>query len=438
MVGNTKFIQYWYMTWKNLKWGGRNTFNKYRKMSKTGINNESQIKDLTETEEPKPLATRGQYREDRNRLVFSREEFYHIVWKESLLSLSKKYRISDVGLRKICIRMNIPLPKNVHWAKIYAGKSVPISKLPKTDKEGQQVTLFLRTGKDKDQEDIKTVINTLQKKFENDPELKLNALSRSIETEPSIEAARSVLTNPKANYSRISGLIGCSVRGQLDINIGGNSVDRALDFMNSLLWLFKQRGHKVKISDDKTYVVIGTQEIRIYLREKLRKQVEATTYGHITRYIPNGILSFKAIAAFSSEIEWRDGKLPIEQRLSKILAYLEAKAQIEDKKERVRETIRRREEKRQKKALALRHRKEEELLKLKNLLAEANRWHQSRILRGYITSFESHSTNDVSTELAPKIAWMRKKADWFDPLIEEFDELLAEVDRNTLKFKEAK
>lgn len=97
-------------------------------MSKTGTNNESQIKDLTETQEPKPLATRSQYRVDRNRLVFSRQEFYDLVWKESLLSLSKKYRISDVGLRKICIRMNIPLPKNGHWAKIYAGKSVPISK----------------------------------------------------------------------------------------------------------------------------------------------------------------------------------------------------------------------------------------------------------------------------------------------------------------------
>jgi hypothetical protein len=424
------------MTWKNRKWGGRNTLYKYRKMSRTSVNNESQIEDLIEPKEVKPLATRGQYRVYRNRLVFSREEFYDLVWKESLLSLSKKYRISDVGLRKICIRMNIPLPKNGHWAKIYAGKSVPISKLPKTTKEGQQVTLFLRTGKDKEQEDIKTVINALQNKFENDPELKLNISNRVIEADPSIEAARSVLTNPKANYSRISGLIGCSVRGQLDINIGENSVDRALDFLNSLLWLFKQRGHKVKISEDKTYVVIGTQEIRIYFREKLKKVIEATTYGHTTKYIPNGILAFKAIAMFSSEIEWRDGKLPIEQHLSKILAYLEAKAQIEEKKERMREIVRRREEQRQKEAVALRQKKEHELLKFKKLLAEANRWHQSRILNDYITSLESDS-NNTSVDLVSKLAWMRKKADWFNPLKEEFDELLTEVDRNSLKFIEA-
>ncbi len=42
----------------------------------------------------------------------SREELYNLVWSEPFSTLSKKYAISDVGLRKACIRMNIPLPRN--------------------------------------------------------------------------------------------------------------------------------------------------------------------------------------------------------------------------------------------------------------------------------------------------------------------------------------
>ena len=42
--------------------------------------------------------------------TFTRQELYELVWSESMLSLSKKYNISDTALRKICKRMNIPLP----------------------------------------------------------------------------------------------------------------------------------------------------------------------------------------------------------------------------------------------------------------------------------------------------------------------------------------
>lgn len=56
---------------------------------------------------------------------FTRKELYDLVLKVPLLALSKKYDISDVGLRKVCIRMNIPLPKSGHWQKLRYGKKSP-------------------------------------------------------------------------------------------------------------------------------------------------------------------------------------------------------------------------------------------------------------------------------------------------------------------------
>ncbi|WP_143019774.1 hypothetical protein [Niabella drilacis] len=50
--------------------------------------------------------------------TFSRQQLYDLVWSESLLALSKKYDISDIGLLKVCKHRNIPLPGMEHWNKV--------------------------------------------------------------------------------------------------------------------------------------------------------------------------------------------------------------------------------------------------------------------------------------------------------------------------------
>lgn len=44
------------------------------------------------------------------------------VWSASLLTLSKKYGVSDNAIRHRCQRRNIPLPPSGYWAKFRAGK----------------------------------------------------------------------------------------------------------------------------------------------------------------------------------------------------------------------------------------------------------------------------------------------------------------------------
>ena len=48
-----------------------------------------------------------------NSTNFSRQ-LHGLFWSESLLAISKKYNISDVGLRKACIRLKkrFPLEKS--------------------------------------------------------------------------------------------------------------------------------------------------------------------------------------------------------------------------------------------------------------------------------------------------------------------------------------
>jgi Mor family transcriptional regulator len=56
---------------------------------------------------------------------YNREEIYEEIWSEAIQKVAKKYNLSDVGLAKVCRKLNIPRPGRGYWAKKAAGKVVP-------------------------------------------------------------------------------------------------------------------------------------------------------------------------------------------------------------------------------------------------------------------------------------------------------------------------
>ena len=65
---------------------------------------------------------------------YNREKIYEEIWSEPIQHVAKRYNISDVGLAKVCRKLNIPRPGRGYWAMKAAGKPVPrrppLSKLP--------------------------------------------------------------------------------------------------------------------------------------------------------------------------------------------------------------------------------------------------------------------------------------------------------------------
>lgn len=63
---------------------------------------------------------------------FEREKLFEEVWTTPVTKLAKGYGLSDVGLRKICVVLDVPLPPRGYWAKLAAGKSIPQPALHET------------------------------------------------------------------------------------------------------------------------------------------------------------------------------------------------------------------------------------------------------------------------------------------------------------------
>ena len=46
----------------------------------------------------------------------TRQELYELVWSMSMTKVGTQLEISDVAVRKICIKYDIPLPPQGYWA----------------------------------------------------------------------------------------------------------------------------------------------------------------------------------------------------------------------------------------------------------------------------------------------------------------------------------
>jgi hypothetical protein len=62
--------------------------------------------------------------------ALTRGALYDRVWAEPMRTLAARYGLSDVGLAKLCKRLEIPVPVRGHWQKVRAGKRVRRATLP--------------------------------------------------------------------------------------------------------------------------------------------------------------------------------------------------------------------------------------------------------------------------------------------------------------------
>jgi hypothetical protein len=173
------------------------------------------------------------------------------------------------------------------------------------------------------------------------------------------------------------------------------------------------------------------EDIEMKLIEKNKRVPD----GSWSRKVPTGILYFSGRPNYNEKI-WSDGKLKLEDQLSHIIAYLEVKALARAEEARLWRIKQEEKEERDRIQKELEERQELELENFKLLLKKTKRWQQLRLIRGYIDELESKSMqmNLFTEEIKEWVQWARAKADWYDPHINAKDELLDDVDTETLTF----
>jgi hypothetical protein len=363
----------------------------------------------------------------------SRQELYNLVWSKPMTALAKEYNISDNGLRKICKKLNIPLPQLGHWQKLQFGKKVVIIPLPKDFKGEDCIILNERKEEDSKENEGVSQFHKLLKDITNDTTLSFKVPDKLSNPDKLISDAKENLASiAKEKYAIYRGITTTS-NGIISISVAPKNCSRALRIMDKIIKLLKQRGHNVIVVQPLQLSKLRVKKIR--LREKLKRIIiknEKYSWND-TDYIPTGILSFK-IDEYP-EKEFNDTKnLTLEEQLPKILTKLELVSQ-KIKRDNEEREIRHQEYRKQieiEEAIKKRH--ENEFANFKKLLADSERWKKAVDMRNYIKEIENEAIKDktLSVELTDWIKWANAKADWYDPTTMKKDELLHENDINDI------
>ena len=371
---------------------------------------------------------------------FTRKELYDLVWSKPLTVLAKEFSYSDNGLRKLCKKHDILLPYIGYWQKIQYKKKVRV--LPFVEKENDKTKIKLEYRKEGEESinQPNSERTKLKRELENDIKLTFKVPDKLINTDPLIKAVKIDLKNKQPSLISGKQRLLVASKGCLDIEVSKKNVRRALIFMNSFIGVAKKRGHTIAFGNDVyhygdgTYININGEPLKIRVREIL-KRVPDPNDPNYTKLTPTGILTFRT-GEYSTDKMWRDTEEKlIEEQLLSIFIYLEIKAKKE-KEERINRDIQcKKWEEERKQEEELRKRRETELLHFKELLETATRWHKAEYLRKFISAIEEkgYGLDFHDDSIKNPLQWARDKADWYDPLVEKEDELLKDVNRDTLK-----
>lgn len=371
---------------------------------------------------------------------YDRSQLLDEVWAEPVKVVAPRYGLSDVGLKKLCARLQVPTPARGHWAKVKAGRGVPPKPKLKDFKGDPRQLLkpFVPPAARVPEPELADQRFQAVEAREKDPAHRITVPVRVTRWHPLVTASRDAFQKP---YKDSRGLPLPHGKG-LDIVVSAAQRPRALRLANTLVQALEARGFLLVAGSRHLEVeVLGVRLSLSIVESTTRADYVPTAaelaekarrgWGYWPRYTytPSGRLEVRGDGGYGGLI--RDGaRQQVEEQLNKlvigmakravgILCYREERARAEALRE-----IQRRE------ALVQKALQEAEQQKLKELRAAARRWQEAQLIRAYLDAVEQADLvrGDGSSEAQRAyLHWARAKADWLDPLVDAPDPLLDQV-----------
>lgn len=358
---------------------------------------------------------------------YDRAKLLEEVWAEPVQVVAPRYGLSDVGLKKLCSRLQIPTPPRGHWAKVKAGKRV--SPRPKLrEYTGHPGYLYRTVAPTSAQNPVAEVVDSrLQRvlSFEQQPENQIVVPERIKAWHPVVAAAREALVRPIIDQRGMPQTHG----NGLNISVSPALQSRALKVADTLLKALEKRGYTVQQGNHRVEILMFGHVLHLRLFEaSLRSQYEPTakelaaqakgewSYWAKWQFTPSGRLQVLVNEGYGGKIVDSDSR-PVEFQLNKLVGLMATRAveflvrnelqAIEDaERQRVREA-----------ALERKRRQDAEKQRLAKLEVDAQNWRRAQVIREYLNALEeSAERHEHSMEQLELLRWGRAKADWIDPL----------------------
>ena len=358
-------------------------------------------------------------------IKLTREELYRKIWEKPTTKVAAEFGISDVGLAKICRKMDVPKPPLGYWRRIETGAKIEPASLPKTTTETTEfVFLYVDVldGSDKFHQEIQAMIDR-----EDLPENQIKIADDLENAHPLVKKTKQFYAQADADSDTL--ISPPSQKGYLNVSVSPAQVNRAFFIMDAILKAAEKRGYEAVVSSnswgEETRIIKEGEEITVSLYESVRKVRKELTPEQKKKppyllnipeeYQSEGKLTLKINQRWSAYQKWSDRKNePLENRLNDVLAGIVAMLEslVFEKRKKEAEERRRQE---------LIRRREEEKRKREQLESDVDGWSKSEQMRDYLEAYEARLIKEKGAVVpgspeADWLEWAREYAADLDPL----------------------
>ncbi len=385
---------------------------------------------------------------------WNREELYELAWSRPFTDLAKEYAISDVGLRKICVKLEIPVPKVGYWAKVKNGHSIPRPPLPVATKGERALKppkrIVAASGSSENQRSEITILDEERKDtylaalaYEQDPDHVV-----IIRTGPPMTALGRKTFEALQKGTGSKEPIAQLPDGCLAIRVSPAAAERAISICEALLAAFERRGWEFSIEPKKDapremkVTVLGftipflIEEVLDRRNHVLTPEEQKDKGKNPWRYsrplfdrVPSGrlILWMDGKPSYSRppyRVRWADGKrMRIEKEMGDFCREL-VHAAIEKRNDQIRAEIREKqwalEKQRQRKAENLKLLEDRRVGNVKTMLERRDLMTRILGLIDYVKERAAVESRPIEGDLAQWVAWAEDLAHRSDPLHEGY------------------
>ncbi len=358
----------------------------------------------------------------------TREDLYKLVWSKSLVLAAEGLGISDVGLAKICRRLNVPRPYRGYWARLESGHRPTIPPLPQP-KKGTPASAWV-TRRAKPQSTEEELARSALTERERLPENRIVVPDNLRGAHPLVSETRRRLGHNSLGFdNRVYPSWNFNERQTeiLNIKVSKNALYRALRITDALIRAIETRGGEVEIRDRKTFCPVNNAEVEFSLWEKVTRSERRLTEKELREsyvpdrwiFTPTGELVFRIDEIDIGRKNWKDKKdKPLEEQLNDVIIGLMTASRIIRERDLQRERERQRVLEEQERRAELARLQQIENKRRAQLDTLVDSWIRTANLRSFLSKCEetlSKPTGSLSRSEAAWLLWAQNYADKLDP-----------------------
>jgi hypothetical protein len=208
----------------------------------------------------------------------TRRQLYDLIWSKPMRDAAGEIGISDVGLKKVCVRHRVPVPPQGYWNKVHAGQRP--SKAIFRDVDDARLNRVEIAGSHYDPPpEVKKALAEAKAR-ESEPDKKIDVPPVAPPTVPAAIRLAAALKKSKHDDRGLAYAIDPKL---FLVRVAATNVDRAVSLVEALLKAAADRSFAVTTGGKHLTMVVDGESIVLGLKETTKRAAHVLTQEEIDR-----------------------------------------------------------------------------------------------------------------------------------------------------------